>query len=167
MSLPDLTLPVAQFLEPLTRGSDEAGEVSGQAQLIAVIGTVLFLAFVIELVRRRKLVERYALLWMLVALVGVLLAIWNGGLNWLADQSGIQSPTNALFLLGLVAIVGVLLNFSVAISRLSEETRILAQTVSRLDAEIRELRGEGPNVNGGGTPTEVDDTSIAASDERD
>lgn len=145
MSLPDF-LPLAQILDL----DDTRGEVSERAQLIAVIGTVLFLGFVIELVRRRKLVERYALLWMLVALVGVILAVWNGGLNWLADRSGIESPTNALFLLGLVAIVAVLLNFSVAISRLSEETRILAQTISRLDAENRELRGdsEAPSEQG-------------------
>lgn len=143
-------LPLAQFLEPITRGTDQRGQVSGDAQIIAVVGTVLFLIFVIELVRRRRLVERYALLWMLIALAGVVLAVWNGGLEWIADASGIRSPTNALFLLGLVAVVGVLLNFSVAISRLSEETRILAQTISRLDAENRELRGEVPAANGGG-----------------
>jgi hypothetical protein len=138
------------------------GEVSQKAQIAAVVGTVLFLIFVLELVRRRKLVERYALLWMLIAIFGVVLAIWNDGLNALTDATGIQSPTNALFLLGLVAIVGVLLNFSVAISRLSEETRILAQTVSRLDAEIRELRGEGPVASeqrGNGSPVAAEEPS--------
>lgn len=140
---------MSSLLAPLAQ-SDELGQLSGQAQIIAVIGTVLFLAFVIELVRRRRLVERYALLWMFVALLGVVLAVWNGALNWLADQTGIQSPTNALFLLGLVAVFGLLLNFSVAISRLSEETKILAQTISRIDAELRQLRGEAPSPNGRG-----------------
>lgn len=154
MNVPASLLPMAQFLEPITRGTDQRGQVSGDAQIIAVVGTVLFLIFVIELVRRRRLVERYALLWMLIALAGVVLAVWNGGLEWIADASGIRSPTNALFLLGLVAVVGVLLNFSVAISRLSEETRILAQTISRLDAENRELRGESPAPNGHGSRSE-------------
>lgn len=112
------------------------------------MATVLFLVFVLELVRRRRLVERYALLWIFAALVGVMLAVWNDGLRLLADGTGIEAPANALFLIGLVAIFGLLLNFSVAISRLSEETKILAQTVSRLDAELRELRGEGPRANG-------------------
>jgi hypothetical protein len=128
---------------------DHPGEVSKRAQIFAVIGTVLFLGLVIELVRRRKLVERYALLWMLVALFGVVLAVWNDALNSIAEATGIQSPTNGLFLLGLVAIVAMLLNFSAAISRLSEETKILAQTISRLDAENRELRGEGPAARNG------------------
>lgn len=135
-------VPLAQVIE---------GELSGRAQLIAVIGTILFLAFVIELVRQRRLVERYALLWMSVAMVGVILAVWNGGLNFISERLGIASPPNALFLIGLVAIFGLLLNFSAAISRLSEETKILAQTVSRLDAELRDARGEGPRSNGGGS----------------
>jgi len=132
---------------------DDRGEVSSRAQIVAIIGTVLFLGLVLELVRRRKLIERYALLWMLVALFGVVLAIWNDALNSIAEATGIQSPTNGLFLLGLVAIVAMLLNFSAAISRLSEETKILAQTISRLDAENRQLRGEGPvprHANGNG-----------------
>lgn len=128
----------------------EDGDLSGKAQVFAVIGTVLFLGLVVELVRRRRLVERYALLWMSTALLGVILAVWNGGLNWLADRLGIISPVNALFLIGLVAVFGLLLNFSVAISRLSEETKILAQTVSRLDAELRALRGRAENGRGNG-----------------
>lgn len=125
-------------------------DLSGRAQLIAVIATVLFLGFVIELVRRRRLVERYALLWMSAAGIGVLLAVWNDALGWIADRLGIASPPNALFLIGLIAVFGLLLNLSVAVSRLSEETKILAQTVSRLDAELRQLRGEGPRTNGSG-----------------
>jgi hypothetical protein len=134
----------------------EDGDLSGKAQVFAVIGTVLFLGLVVELVRRRRLVERYALLWMSTALLGVVLAVWNGGLNWLADRLGIISPVNALFLIGLVAVFGLLLNFSVAISRLSEETKILAQTVSRLDADLRALSGRAGNGRSNGAEPEDD-----------
>jgi hypothetical protein len=102
---------------------------------------------------------------MLVALFGVVLAVWNDALNSIAEATGIQSPTNGLFLLGLVAIVAMLLNFSAAISRLSEETKILAQTAARLDAELRQLRGEGPPApNGNGaSPDEGAATTASAS----
>jgi hypothetical protein len=106
-------------------------------QRIAVIVTLLFLALVIELVRRRRLVERYALLWISAALVLVVLAVWNGALNWIADRLGILSPPNALFLIGVGALFVLALHFSVAFSRLSEETKILAQEVARLDREQR------------------------------
>jgi hypothetical protein len=161
MSRIDLTLLVGQLVN---RPPDGTGEVSHKAQIFAVIGTVLFLGFVLELVRRRRLVERYALLWIVVALFGVVLAVWNDALNSIAHATGIQSPTNGLFLLGLVAIVGMLLNFSAAISRLSEETKILAQTAARLDAEIRQLRGKGPAApNGNGaSPDEGAATAATA-----
>ena len=118
----------------------EESKLSGKAQIIAVVVTVLLLALVVDLVRRRRLVERYALLWMLAASFLVVLAVWNGGLEFIADLVGIQSPPNALFLLGLAVIFGLLLNFSIAFSRLSEETKILAQEVARLDREQRRIR---------------------------
>lgn len=112
-------------------------------RIIAALGTILFLVLVIELVRRRRLVERYALIWMGAAIVGVVLALWQGALNTIADALGIISPPNALFLLGLVTIFGLALNFSVALSRLSEQTKILAQEVARLDREQRRVRRGG------------------------
>lgn len=135
-------------------------------QRIAVIVTLLFLVLVIELVRRRRLVERYALLWITAALVLVVLAVWNGALNWIADTLGILSPPNALFLIGVGALFVLALHFSVAFSRLSEETKILAQEVARLDREQRRIRkgalgGEEdvaigavdpPATNGGSAP---------------
>ena len=133
----------------------EQSKLSGKAQIIAVIVTVLLLALVVELVRRRRLVERYALLWMFAAAFLVVLAVWNGGLEFIADLVGIQSPPNALFLLGLAVIFGLLLNFSIAFSRLSEETKILAQEVARMDREQRRIRKSGlviPDANGDSPP---------------
>lgn len=133
----------------------EESKLSGKAQIIAVIVTVLLLALVIDLVRRRKLVERYALLWMFAAAFLVVLAVWNGGLEFIADLAGIKSPPNALFLLGLAVIFGLLLNFSIAFSRLHEETKILAQEVARMDREQRRIRKSGlviPDANGDAPP---------------
>ena len=135
-------------------------------QRIAVVATLLFLALVIELVRRRRLVERYALLWISASLVLVVLAVWGGALQWLADTLGILSPPNALFFVGVGALFVLALHFSVAFSRLSEETKILAQEVARLDREQRRIRkgalgGEEdiavgavdpPATNGGSVP---------------
>lgn len=125
------------------------GEISGRVQIVAVVITFVLLAAVLELVRRRRLVERYALLWMIAAVALLVLAIWRDGLGTLADLVGIASPPNALFLLGLGVVFGLLLNFSVAISRLSEESKILAQEVARLDGELRRERNGGPAANGG------------------
>ena len=109
----------------------------------AVIVTALLLGVVLELVRRRLLAERYALLWMIVTLALLVLAVWTQLLNWASDLVGIQVPANFLFLAAFGVGFVLLLHFSVATSRLSEETKILGQEVARLDAELRASSSNG------------------------
>ena len=123
-------------------------EIETQAQIVALIVTVTLFLLVLELVRRRRLAERYALLWMAAAFALLVLAIWTQGLEVLADAMGIQEPANAIFILAFGVIFFLLLHFSVAISRLAEETKILAQETARLELELRAVRGEVPGANG-------------------
>ena len=74
---------------------------------------------------------------MLAAVALLVLAIWTDGLDVIADAMGIQQPANAIFLLAFGVIFLLLLHFSVATSRLSEETKILAQESARLEQELR------------------------------
>ena len=55
---------------------------------------------------------------------------------------GIEEPANAIFILAFGVVFVLLLHFSVATSRLSEETKILAQENARLEQELRVARGE-------------------------
>jgi hypothetical protein len=112
-------------------------------RIVAVIVTALLLGVVLELVRRRLLAERYALLWMIVTLALLVLAVWTQLLNWASDLVGIQVPANFLFLAAFGVGFVLLLHFSVATSRLSEETKILGQEVARLDAELRARSANG------------------------
>jgi hypothetical protein len=127
-------------------------ELGGKVQIVAVIVTALMLLVVLELVRRRRLAERYALLWMSVAVVLLVLAIWNDLLGSAADLVGIDLASNALFLAAFGLAFVLLLHFSVATSRLAEETKILAQEVARLDAELREERAARANGDGAQSP---------------
>ena len=119
-------------------GGDEAtsGEISTRAQIIAVIVTLAIFLFVLELVRRRRLVERYALLWMTAAFALLILAIWTDGLDVLKDLMGIEDAANAIFILAFGVAFLLLLNFSVVSSRLGEETKILAQEVASLEERL-------------------------------
>jgi hypothetical protein len=111
-------------------------------QLVAIAVTTALFAMVFELVRRRRLMERYALLWLLSSVVLLTLAVWTGLLERIADLVGFAVPSNALFVVGFAFVLALLLNFSLAISRLSDETKILAQQVARLDHEARSARSE-------------------------
>jgi hypothetical protein len=121
------------------------GELQSSVQIVAVVVTALLLLVVLELVRRRRLVERYALLWMSVAVALLVLAVWTDLLDWASDRVGIADPANALFLAAFGVAFVLLLHFSVANSRLGEETKILAQEVARLDERLRDLRAGSAN----------------------
>lgn len=120
-----------------------AERLDSTVRIVAVIVTALLLGIVLELVRRRLLAERYALLWMLVTLVLLVLAVWTELLTWASDLVGIQVPANFLFIAAFGVGFVLLLHFSVATSKLSEETKILAQEVARLDEEARARSSNG------------------------
>jgi hypothetical protein len=137
--------------------STGTSSIEPRAQVIAVVVVLAIFLLILDLVRRRRLVERYALLWMGAAFILLVLSIWTGGLDVLADVMGIQLPANAIFILAFAMIFLLLLNFSVATSRLSEETKILAQESARLEQELRALRGESGTANGSGPPPGAED----------
>lgn len=114
--------------------------VDSKFQILSVVATIGLLLVVFELVRRRRLMERYALLWLVSAFVLLGLAIWQGLLEDISSALGIASPPNALFVIAFGFVVFLLLHFSLAISRLSDETKVLAQQVARLDQELRTSR---------------------------
>jgi hypothetical protein len=95
---------------------------------------LLFVIF--ELVRRRRLLERYALLWLASGLVLLGLAIWRGALEELATALGIFYPPNALFVVAFGFVLVLLLHFSLAVSRLSDQAKLLAQRLALLEERV-------------------------------
>src|SRR5918998_1769176 len=108
-------------------------------QIVSIVAAVVLLIVVLELVRQRRLLERYALLWLLAAVVLLGLAIWRGLLEDIAGWIGIAYPPNALFVIAFGAILLLLLHFSVATSRLAEQSKVLAQRLALLEERQREL----------------------------
>lgn len=133
---------------PAAKAKGEGGSIETRTQIFALIGTLAIFVLILELVRRRRLAERYALLWMLSSIALLALAIWTGGLEEIADLMGIEEPANAIFILSFGIVFVLLLHFSVATTRLGEETKILAQETARLEQELRAARGEVPTANG-------------------
>jgi hypothetical protein len=111
-------------------------------QLVAVLGSVVLLLVVLELVRQRRLLERYALVWLGVAVLLILLSAWNGLLTGVASLIGISYPPSALFAIAFGFVILLLLHFSIAVSRLHDQSKVLAQQLALL--EERMARQEDP-----------------------
>jgi hypothetical protein len=104
-----------------------------RVSVVAALVSLALLFVVLELIRRRSLRERYALLWLLTAAVMLVLSVWRSGLDTLAGLAGIAYAPSALFAVGAVFVVVVLLHYSTVISRLSDENAILAQRLALLE----------------------------------
>ena len=129
-------------------------------QIVAIASSVMLLMVVLEMVRRRRLQERYALVWLGSAVVLLSLAVWQGALNKVSDVLGISYPPNALFFVAFGFILLLLLHFSAAVSRLAEQSKLLAQRLALLEERL-ERREEGA-----GAPWATDDPDAIAVRER-
>jgi hypothetical protein len=105
--------------------------------VVATLAVLLFLVVIFELIRRRRLQERYALLWLLTAFVLLVLSAWRDALRLLAEQVGIAYPPSALFVIASFFILVVLLHYSTVISELSERNVKLAQQLAIVEERLR------------------------------
>jgi hypothetical protein len=121
-----------------------------RVSVVAAIVALLFLLVIFELIRTRRLQERYALLWLVTGVVILVLSIWRDALRLLAEQIGIAYPPSALFVVGLLFIVVVLLHYSTVISELAERNVRLAQDLALLEERLRvHEHGTGRNRGDG------------------
>ncbi|HZC29714.1 MAG TPA: DUF2304 domain-containing protein [Gaiellaceae bacterium] len=107
--------------------------------IAAAVASFLLLVIVFELIRSRRLRERYSLLWLLTGSVLFALSLWRGGLNTIAGWFGVTSyPPAILGAVGALFILVVLLHYSTVISRLSDQNTILAQRLALLEQQLRD-----------------------------
>jgi hypothetical protein len=111
---------------------------SSRIQVLTVFVAILLLIGVVDLVRRRRLLERYALLWLGSTVVLLGLAVWKDLLVTLSTAVGIYYAPSALFAVTLAFVLMLLLHFSLVISRLADQNKILAQRLGLLEQRLDE-----------------------------
>jgi hypothetical protein len=121
-------------------------------RVLAIVLTFGLLVLVFELVRRKRLSERYAILWLLAAVTLFVLAVWKGLLTSLASDVGISYPPSLLFVVAIGLIAMILLNFSLVVSRLSDQNKILAQRLSLLQQRIERFEARAETDSSGEVP---------------
>ena len=121
--------------------------------IAAGVGAALLLLIILELIRGRRLKERYALLWLVTGLVLLVLSVWRGGLNTIAGWLGVQGyPPAILFAAAIMFVIAVLLHYSTVLSRLTDDNVLLAQEVARLRTRLEALERR---VDEDAAPTEL------------
>ncbi len=100
--------------------------------ILAVVLSLGLLIFIIEAVRRRKLREEYAWLWLLIGAAILLLALWPGLLEFLTGLMGIELPINTVFFFGMMFVIFINLHFSIRVSQLTNQVKRLTQEIAFL-----------------------------------
>ena len=105
--------------------------------IAAAIASLVLLAVIFELIRRHRLRERYALLWLLAGVVLLVLSLWRGSVNTIAGWAGVRGyPPAVLFAVAVLFILVVLLHYSTVVSKLADQNTILAQRLALLEARL-------------------------------
>jgi glycosyltransferase involved in cell wall biosynthesis len=103
-----------------------------RSRVLAIVGCLVLLGFIVELVRRRRMKEEYSVLWVATAVVLLVMAAWYQLLGWITEAIGGVALSSTLFFLGLLFVFGMLLHFSVRVSALERRLTALIQEVGLL-----------------------------------
>jgi hypothetical protein len=120
-----------------------------RVSVVGVVASLLLILVVLELIRGRRLKERYALLWLATGGVLLVLSAWRDGLNTLASWFGVTGyPPAVLFAVATLFVLLVLLHYSTVISKLTDENVELAQRVALLEERVQRSVSDSPRSQG-------------------
>jgi hypothetical protein len=143
-------------LAPLAAQADHVS-LTSQTRIIAAALAILFMVWILDLIRRDRLQERYSVIWFVAGLAMLAGAAFPGLLKFVADLMGVRDTNVALFSIVLLLLLGLALNFSVIMSRQAAQITRLAQerAIERArEQAAREALEKQPNGDAG--PTSVD-----------
>ena len=123
--------------------------------LVTALTGLVVLLVIIELLRRRQLREKYAILWLAVSVLIIPLALFPRLLDNVASALGVASGVSLVLFLGIVFLLLVCVHLSWEVSRLEEETRTIAEELALLRTEVQ-AAGEGEWAGNGRAVPDAD-----------
>ncbi|UCF79342.1 MAG: DUF2304 domain-containing protein [Candidatus Eiseniibacteriota bacterium] len=125
-----------------------------RVERVAIVISVLLVLIVLDMVRRKKLREKYSLIWLFTVAAMTILVVWEGLLLSITSLIGATNPSSTLFLFGILFALVILLHLSNKVSDFSTQLRILAKEVAMLNAQLSgfnvPLGSGGDSVSQGG-----------------
>jgi len=123
--------------------------------LFSICASTALLLYILEMVRRRRLREEYSILWLAGSVVILVLSLKQDWLISIAKTVGIAYPPSFLFLVGILFILLILIHFSIAISKLHQMNKKMAQEIALM--KQWSLHHEVRSTSGVGNPAEKED----------
>ena len=108
--------------------------------VLGLVGSLSTLVFIFEMLRRRHLREKYALLWVTVALAALVVALVPDTLTWASELIGVEVPANLLFFVASMLLLLISIQHSYELGRIEERNRTLAEEVALLRLDLDKLQ---------------------------
>ena len=106
---------------------------------LGIVLAVLILVVVTWMLLVRALREKYAIIWLTIGFATLLLGVFPGLLTWVASAVGVALPSNLIFAMAILLLLGVALHLSWELSRAEEEVRRLAEEAAISRAQLKAL----------------------------
>ena len=106
-------------------------------QILLVIFLLIVLAFIIQMVKKRQLELKYVLGWLVCDIALIIFTCFPRLMGSFARLIGIYSPVNMIFFLGFIFSLIILFSLTVALSRVTEKVRRIAQVIAMLPDEVK------------------------------
>lgn len=114
-------------------------------KIFALIICLVIFTFTLNMVRKRRLKEEYSVLWLTTSVIMFLLVIKYSWLESVTRLIGAGLPTTTLFIGSIIFLMLIALQFSIKISKLTDQVKNLSQDnalmrtdLERLDSGVRE-----------------------------
>ncbi|MCO5385934.1 MAG: DUF2304 domain-containing protein [Desulfosporosinus sp.] len=117
-----------------------------RVQLVVLIISLLVTGFIVEQVRRRRLAVEYSLIWIVAGMGMIVLSLWKDGIEYIADLMGIYYAPSAIFVIFGILVFVLCVHFSLEISRLSSNNRVLVQRIALLEDDLKNLEENAANL---------------------
>jgi hypothetical protein len=111
-------------------------------KLMMTLTSLLVMLTIVQFVRRKQLDEKYALLWIIAGVVMMLAPLATKTIDMLSTALGFHYPPAFILLLGFFALCLINLQFSVVISRLTKQNKLLAQRYTIIEQRIKQIEAQ-------------------------
>jgi hypothetical protein len=109
-------------------------------QIILISASVMFLVFVVIMIRNRKIELKYTLAWLLAGVSFLLLAVFPDILVWISSVLNIKEPVNTLFLSIIFFMLLIIFTLTLALSRNANRVKTLTQEIGIIKMELEKLK---------------------------
>jgi hypothetical protein len=113
--------------------------------ILGIVASLIALALVVEMLRRRKLRERHAIWWIIAGLLALMISVFPQTLAWAATAVGVAVPTNLAFFVSVVILFLVCIQHSSELTQAEKHGRAVAEQLALLELRVRELEAMQPH----------------------